>query len=391
MTATDNIPPLTAAERRWGLAAVICCVTVFGLSIGEGAPLLSLLLEGRGTDAVVTGLNTGSAFIGVILGPLLAPRGVRLFGLRRLLLACFALDIAAFLLMHIFDGLAAWFALRILLGLVGSSIFTASEAWINLLAAGGARGRILGMYAAALSAGFALGPLLLSITGIEGWAPFAANGVVVAAAALPLLGVGRAADGFGRERGANPLAMFARAPFLVFAVAMFGLYETSLQSLLPIWGVRIGLRDGVASAAVSAVYFGAIAAQVPIGWMSDTRGRRAALLLCGAVGVAGAALVPIAAGSLPALFCILFVWGGIASGIYPVVLGMAGDRFRDAELVAVNAAIITAYGLGSLAGPTLAGAAMDAWNPQGLLAFFVALFAAFLGVIVLRRDRWPAA
>jgi MFS family permease len=196
MAASEDIQPLTAAERRWGLAAVIGCVTVFGLSIGEGVPLLSLLLEGRGTDAVLTGLNAGSAFIGVILGPLLAPRGVRLFGLRGLLLACLALDIAGFMLMRVFDSLAAWFALRILLGLIGSSIFTASEAWINLLAGASghdaARGRIIGVYAAALSAGFGLGPLLLWVTGTEGWAPFIANAVITAAAALPLLGVGNA-------------------------------------------------------------------------------------------------------------------------------------------------------------------------------------------------------
>ncbi len=385
MAASDALPPeLTAGERRRALAVVIGCVTVFGLGIGEGAPLLSLLLEGRGTDPVLTGLNAGSSFIGVIIGPLLAPRGVRLFGIRRLLLACFALDTALFLLMRVFGSLAAWFALRILLGVIGSSIFTASEAWINLLAGGAARGRIIGVYAAALSAGFGLGPLLLSVTGIDGWAPFIANAAITAIAALPLLAIGDTARGFGRERGANPLAMFARAPLILFAVAMFGLYETALLTLLPIWGVRVGLSQGGAAATVSAIYFGSIALQVPIGWLSDKATRRAALLLCGAVGAAGAVLVPVA-GSGPALFGVLFVWGGIAGGIYPVALGMAGDRFRGGDLVAVNAAIVMAYGLGSLTGPTLAGAAMDVWNPQGLLGFFVVLFGCFLAVVGTAR------
>ncbi len=384
------ISELTASERRRGLAAAIGCVTVFGLSIGESGPLLSLLLEGRGTDAVLTGLNAGSSFIGVIIGPLLAPRGIRLLGIRKLLLACFALDITLFLLMRVWGSLPAWFALRMLLGAIGSSIFTASEAWINLLAGDAARGRIIGVYAAALSAGFGLGPLLLSVTGIEGWAPFIANAAITAAAALPLLGAGEVAHGFGHERGANPLAMFARAPFLLFAVAMFGLYETALLNLLPIWGVRVGLGEGAAAATLSAIYFGAIALQVPIGWLSDKAGRRPALLLCGAVGMAGAALVPIAAGSRPALFAVLLLWGGTAGGIYPVALGMAGDRFRDGDLLAVNAAIVMAYGLGSLTGPTLGGAAMDLWNPQGLLGFFVALFAAFLAVAAGVRDGKPA-
>jgi K+-transporting ATPase ATPase A chain len=37
-----------------------------------------------------------------------------------------------------------------------------------------------------LSAGIGIGPLVLSITGIEGWLPFIANGVITALATLPL-------------------------------------------------------------------------------------------------------------------------------------------------------------------------------------------------------------
>ncbi len=80
----------------------------------------------------------------------------------------------------------------------------------------------------------------------------------------------------------------------------------------------------------------------------------------------------------PLLFGLLFVWGGIASGIYPVALSMAGDRFHGGDLVSVNAAMIIAYGLGALVGPPLGGAAMDLRNPQGLPWLFVALFAGLL-------------
>ena len=113
--------PTTARERRWSLAAAIASVTVFGLSVGQSGPLLPLLLEQRGTDATLNGLNAGATFIGVIIGPLLAPRLVRRFGIRNFLLVCFGLDIALFLAMKLFDSIAAWFVLRAVLGVVGSS------------------------------------------------------------------------------------------------------------------------------------------------------------------------------------------------------------------------------------------------------------------------------
>lgn len=374
------------------MAAAIAAVTVFGLGIGQGGPLLPLLLESRGTDTTINGLNAAASFLGVILGPLLAPRCARRLGIRNLLLACFALDMTVFALMKPFDGIATWFALRFLLGVIGSSIFTVSEASINLLADDATRGRLIGLYAAALSAGFALGPLLLSATGIHGWPPFLANIAITATAALPLLGVGNFGRDLGREPVASVLALFTTVPFMLCAVAVFGLYETALMTLLPIWGVRMGLTARLAAATVSAAYLGAIALQFPIGWLSDKMARPTVLRLCGVAGCSGAVLLSFVAASPPLpvrlLFVLLFLWGGIVAGIYPVALGMAGDRFRGSELVSVNAAIIMAYGSGALLGPPLGGAAMDIWNPQGLLGFFVLLFAAFLPATLLaRRER----
>src|SRR5580692_9579221 len=187
MPSTDA-SALPDTQRRWSLAAAIASVTVFGLSIGQGSPLMSLLLESRGSDATLNGLNAGASFAGVIVGPLLAPICVRLLGVRNFLLLCFGADIALFTAMKPFHSVPDWFALRLLMGLIGSSIFTSTEAWINQLAGDVGRGRILGIYAAALAAGFGIGPLVLSLTGIQGWPPFLANAAITALAALPLLG-----------------------------------------------------------------------------------------------------------------------------------------------------------------------------------------------------------
>jgi MFS family permease len=380
MADTRTAPPPTARQRRWSLAAAIASVTVFGVSIGQSTPLLSLLLEARGIDATLNGLNAGAVFTGVIVGPLLAPRGVRALGTRNFLLLCFVLQIAVGPLLKVFDGLGPWFALRALSGVLGASIFTTSEAWINRLASDAGRGRIVGLYAAALSAGIGIGPLLLSFTGIEGWPPFILNSAIIAFATVPLFRSGDTTRDFGRERGAHPFTMFARAPLILLSVALFGLYEATSLALLPIWGVRLGFSPNVAAATLSAVYIGSVVLQLPIGWLSDKTARLTILRICGAVGLLGAIGIAALAAPTPALLGVVAVWGGVATAIYPVALSMAGDRFRGGELVTVNAAMIIAYGLGALVGPGLGGAAMDWWNPQGLLWFFVLLFAAFLVV-----------
>jgi MFS family permease len=386
-SSSDMALPPTAAEQRRGLVAAISSVTVFGFGISVGGPLLSLLLEVRGTDATLNGLNAASTFIGVILGPWLTPAAVRWLGIRRLLLICLALNVTIFQLMHVLDSIAAWFVLRAALGLTGSTIFTTTEAWINLLASDQGRGRVIGFYGAALSAGFALGPLMLSITGIEGWLPFLTASGIVSVAAIPLLGVGGHAQRLGRERGASVLGIFAKAPFILFTAALTGCYEQATLSLLPVWGRRIGLDTGLAAATVTSVYLGGIALQLPIGWLSDHMRRLSVLRLCAAMGVIGASLLIVIGGAILPLYAVLFVWGGIVTGVYPVALGMAGERFTGSDLVAANAAIIMSYGLGGLVGPAMGGAAMDLRSPEGLPAMLLLVFALFLGATLLRRDR----
>jgi hypothetical protein len=50
--------PLSAAERRSSLIAVIACITVVGMGLGVSIPLLALLMERNGVPASVIGLNT---------------------------------------------------------------------------------------------------------------------------------------------------------------------------------------------------------------------------------------------------------------------------------------------------------------------------------------------
>jgi MFS family permease len=380
-------PPFTRQQRNWNLAAAIASVTVFGVSIGQSAPLLSLLLEAHGVDATLNGLNAGAVFLGVMVGPLLAPRGVRVLGTRNFLLLCFGLQIVLGPLMKLFDSLEAWFALRAFSGVVGSGIFTSSEAWINRLAGDTGRGRIVGLYAAALSAGIGVGPFVLAFTGTAGWTPFLVNSAIMAIATLPLFRVTDITRDLGRQRGTHPLAMFARAPLILLSVALFGLYEATALALLPIWGVRLGFSTSFAAATLSALYIGSVLLQLPIGWLSDKALRLSMLRVCGAVGLSGA--IGIAALAEPSPFMLLVIagWGGTVTAIYPVALSMAGDHFRGPDLVSVNAAMIIAYGLGALVGPALGGAAMDLRDPQGLFWFFALLFAGFLAATCIRPIR----
>ena len=181
------------------------------------------------------------------------------------------------------------------------------------------------------------------------------------------------------------------APRLFLVVGLFGLFEATLIALLPVWSVREGMTNDIAAATLTAFYIGAVVLQVPIGWLSDRLPRRVTLRLCAIVGLVGALALALPKLPLLVLLPLLFMWGGIASGIYPVALGIAGDQFHGPDLVRVNAGMISAYGAGGLVGPALGGVAIE-WNGAiGLPTMFALLFVAFLLVMTLRNQRSDAS
>ena len=383
-------PSTTEPGRRRSLVAAISCIAVFGAGMGFSMPLLALILETRGVDSSVIGLNAAMTFLGVILAAPAVPWAARVLGAKPLMLGCLAAGLVCFALMMLSDSLALWFLLRFGMGVAGSGLFTASEAWIGSLAGDRDRGRIMAIYATVLSATLGVGPLLVPITGIAGWPPIIANALLALLAGLPLLAtpirLGLAEHGAPLGLGALAVAL----PAALAAVVVFGLFEGATLALLPVWGVQIGLSPDLAASTLSAIYFGGIVLQLPLGWASDRIARLGVLRICGVAAFLGGALIPFLGGSMIATFLALFLWGGFAGALYPVALSMAGDRFRGSQLVAANAAVVMCYGFGSLAGPVLGGAAMTLSGPHGLMWLVVLAVLIFLPATFIRGQRSDA-
>ena len=164
LLATSNLviaAGLVILAASHGIAGLVVAWAVLGVGIGMGAlvPLMALSLAARGIDAAVIGLNAAMFPLAVLLvGPLLPRLLARLGTLRGLYLGL-SLTALTVLLMPALPGLGAWFALRFLSGAAASIQWVISETWLNIIATERDRGRIMGLYASVLAAGFAIGPL----------------------------------------------------------------------------------------------------------------------------------------------------------------------------------------------------------------------------------------
>lgn len=378
---------LTAQQRAASLAAVIGATFGVGLFLGVQIPLISLILERWGVSGTVIGLNGAMPSLAVLLlGPFLA-RIARRLGTMTAMLGGLAMGAAAMLAMPLLPSLWAWFALRFLLGFGLALPWLVGETWINAVVGDRIRARVLGVYAAVLFAGMALGPAALQVIGTKGLAPFLLAAGALAAAALPLVAARRLAPPLAPASQLRFSQAIAQAPTVAGAALLAGASETALYMLLPVYGLRMGLGEDAALALLTVLVAGAIALQLPLGWLADRVSRRG--LLAG-MALGSALLMPLLGWwvATPWLaWPLLVLLGGIVLGYYTVGLALLGARFRGGELAVANAAFVVLYETGAAVGPAVAGAALDLWPPHGYLVVFSVLGAGFAAVALGRSRR----
>lgn len=375
------------AGLRWrALATVIVCLMVFDVTLGLSYPLLALVLEQRGVSPFINGLNAAMLPLGLVLTAPLVPALAQRLGAWRLAVFCILATAGLLALLKLLPSLGAWFALRFLLGAVEGALFAISETWINQLASGANRGRVMAAYASLLSLGFAGGPLLLPTTGTEGWPPFLVGIGFALGGLIFLLSARRSVPSPRLEERASFLAFLPLAPTLLLAGFLFGVFDTATLSLFPLYGLRQGLDEAGASYLLGALIAGNIVLQFPLGWLADRLGRRPVLTACALLTCLGALALP-AAIATPWQWPLVLIWGTTGYGIYTLALAELGDRFTGGQLLAGTAALTAMFGLGGIAGPTLGGGAMEQLGPHGLPLVLGVAYALLAAVSILRSRR----
>jgi MFS family permease len=359
------------------LAAVGACDIAFGLTL----QLMPLLMEREGWPAWAIGLNVAMGPIGILLAGPFLPRFLGNVGTRRAafgLVGILVLSLAAISVSPIW----MWFPLRFIFGLATSALFTISETWVLSFSTRDNRGRVMGLYTSLLAVSFAVGPLILPWTGLDGFLPWGIGIACILISILPLGFVRIEDDAFRQKDGGGHFFAFVRkAPMLLFAVGAATLFDNVLISFFTIYGIRSGLELKTASWILGFGIIGNVVMFYPIGWLADHWSRKGVMLVT-------AVLTVLLSLSLIVVITHWLVWPVMvlltasAFGVYVVALATLGDRFDGPDLIAGAAAIAAMWGVGGLVGPPIAGLAIDLFGidamPATLAMFYVVLLIGLL-------------
>ncbi len=396
MALDENTPAdlMTETAKRNVIGAI---ALVFGADVAMGLtyPLLNLLLEARGVDERVIGLNAAMSPLGIILTGFILPRLVATKSSAPVAWLAMTLLAGSILAMGLFTSLTSWFVIRFVLGAAAGALFALSEAWLMHFTADHNRGRTTAIYTTVMATGFGMGTAILPFTGIEGLLPFIIGAGFIVLGSLPLLFIRLDGTEFRPDniQGKAGMTVFVRAaPLLLLGVLTMTLFDSIMLSFFPIYAVRISLDITSAAWLLGAAVAGAAVFQLPIGWLADRWSRRGVIWIA-TLGTCALAL------AMPVVIKTWLAWpvaialGTCAYALYSLALVAMGDRFKGPMLVAGSAAASAMWGIGGIVGPPATGWIFKIAGHESLPYVLAAPYVVFAMCLVvsgghLVRQNW---
>ncbi len=373
------------SDRKRSLVAVIASMVVVNLVYGLTLPLLSLVLDSQGISKTVIGMSiVAQASAGVLLAPMM-PRLILRAGAARVMQQATLLAAGTLIALGLVQDVYVWFPMRFLLGAAATMLWSASEVVINELADEDWRGRIIGMYGSAGAAGFAIGPLVLIMTGTEGLLPFVVTAVFIIAASLPLFWLRNETDANDYEGHTSLRRIFRLVPHIMLLNLAYAAAVESFIAFFPLFGIHIGLGEARSLSLLATFALGGVVLQLPLGWLADHMHRHKLLLLCLIVTMIGFLILPKVVSQSVGGPMFAFALGGVEGMIYALGVILLGQRFRGAELAAASVLYTGMWGAGTMLGPAIVGAGMDILGDKSMPYLIAAIYAVYLPVFFLAR------
>lgn len=361
--------------RTMQLVSALAGVSVFGLSFGLLYPLMALHLESEGYSPSYIGLVAAMQPMGLVLSNFLLPSIAARIGVGPLLRICVAAISVVFATYPFLPPTPFWFVLRFVHGALASSLYVVSEAIIIRLSLGESSTRIMSIYTAAMQTTFGIGPLILMVVGVDGYAGFVTGGVLTLAGGIIMLAGGASKVELYDDEERKPFfSVLWQLRIMLVSFAVFAFSDAATADLLPVYGKKLDFSTPEAALLLAAFLFGSTILQIPLSYLfSKARDSLQLPINVGAIALSFLAMVLFWDSIL--IWPVTAVAGALTSSINTIALAQLGRRLVGSDLIAGTASLTTVWGLTALIATPIAGVGMDIAGPQAL-PYSIVLFCA---------------
>jgi MFS family permease len=367
--------------------------STFLLLAGNG--LASVLLPIRasleGWSPVVIGWIGFGYALSFTAGCVVIPRLVLRVGHVRVYAVLAAVLAMSALLHALMVHPVAWIVSRGLGGFALSGTYMIVESWLNERAGNEDRGKIFSIYMVVTMIGFMSGQFLLVAADPATTTLFMVSALLFAAAVIP--------TGLSNASSPRPLnqvsldlrKLYTNSPLAFIGVAVTGFTFGAYAFQTPVYLQLTGLSQAQIASTMALAMVGGMVFQFPLGRYSDRTDRRHVIIASTFAGVILSTLLATVAGSsFTILFVLMFLFGGVLMPLYSLVVAHANDHANPDDFVEISSGLLIVYGVGSMAGPVIAGGFMSALGPSGMFSLIAVTYLAFGFYAVWRLTRREA-
>ena len=362
------------------LSSPILSLAILMLVAGLVNTLMPLRLHAEGGSDVIVGLLSTFYYGGMLLSAFKSERLIQRVGHIRAFAAFTATVGAAIILSGLFTNAYVWLLFRLIMGLAIGGLYIVIESWLMVAGNSTQRGQVLSIYMIALYGSQAAGQYLLNVGNPMTFIPFALAALLVFIAILPTT-LTRASHPMIDEPSALGFwALLKVSPSGILGAFCAGMVLGPAYGLLPLFFQENGFDLHHVAICMSALIFGGMALQFPVGHLSDRISRRGVLLIVSMAALAvSIAVIMTNAHELWHTAILMFLFGGLTFTLYPLSIAHTCDYLDAKDITAATQGLLLAYGIGAVLGPSAAALVMHHIDKIGLFSYFTAMLL-FLSV-----------
>ncbi len=381
-------------QARLGLTSIFGSTFLELIGYFMLLPLLLLRLKSADVSSSVAGLFAACGWAGIFLFTPFSSWVAQRLGRRPALWLAAGAPALAALGFAFTDDLATWFMLELIAGAASGLRWVLAESVVAEFAPAGQRGRYVGLFETMVGTTFVIGPALLVWIGpTSATALWTAIGFIFAGLFWTFLVPRLPAS---PDASTSPVGIrgvwhaLVQHPIIMLAGFMGGFFESGVTSILPLYGLALGLGAAAAALLVAASGLGSALMMLPVGLVADrirdpAAGRHTLMVGLACLTLAATLLLPLVAHIDWLAWPIVFLWGGAGGSLYTLAMIDIGSRETGVTLVNSTAVLVLTYTFGSMVASGVSGALLQ-WSPEfGFPATLASV--AGLGCYALLRAR----
>ncbi|HAA12332.1 MAG TPA: hypothetical protein DCE41_11775 [Cytophagales bacterium] len=373
---------------------------LLSVSVGANAVIIPVFVEGdEAFDAFSkTLILSMEAFVAIGMS-LALPRLLRRIGIRATLFAAAGVRIGASGLMSWFTDVPNWILGSLCLGGGTFLYLLLIQICLSNVEIRRKKGLIYSLFGVIISLGIAVGPLALekldALLTLSGLAEYVANlglpavgtqlifsALLTAISLLPFF-LGRSMVPPIQEIPAFSVWKLVREnKDVLFAVALCGISFMGVSWYITIYGLHSGLKLNQAPYLLSAFMLGSICLDTPLSFLAEYVNRKVMLVLSALLCSILAIFIPLAIYDFTQACALLFVWGGLVSGMYSNCLVLLELKYKNQNVVATNTVFSLMENIGGAIGLTLIGIFLQEGFNNGFSYLIIAACLVYFTLVL---------